>query len=210
LGAQLTSTPDAANVIVTVLKAPKRIAKHFSDNDVNVFPFSSSDHGNEQETRGNRKEAEVDRMLGEGMGRDWRRFIVTLDWIKAVEKQGTLVDPDLFCAVALKAAIDAKDGEEPQPSTSEEVGLKRKKKSIRFTHLSYLPSSPTLYPTLLLSFLFFLPLSLLSLPINAKTRSPTGILHSNLSPTQLSTLAKHTIRLSTTLSPLFSQSTPHC
>src|SRR5690348_4611398 len=37
LGAQVTSTPDAANVIVTVLRAPKRIAKHFGDADLNVF-----------------------------------------------------------------------------------------------------------------------------------------------------------------------------
>lgn len=137
LGAQVTSTPDAANVVVTVLKAPKRIAKHFSDEDVNVFPFSSSGDGKEEETRGNGKEGEVDRILGEGTGRDSRRFIVTPDWIKVVEKQGTLVDPDLFPAVPLQANSNAGHVEEPQPSTSEDAPHPSTKRS---------PSSSSSYP----------------------------------------------------------------
>ncbi len=38
LGAQITASPAAANVVVTILRAPKRIRKHFDDDDLNVFP----------------------------------------------------------------------------------------------------------------------------------------------------------------------------
>lgn len=98
LGAQVTSLPAPANVVVTVLKAPKRVLKHFNDGLVNVVPFKPVTTGRDDGER----EGEVDTELGQGVARDWRRFVVTPEWLDAVKARGTLVDPDEFPAVAVK------------------------------------------------------------------------------------------------------------
>ncbi|KAJ9476570.1 POLXc domain-containing protein [Pseudozyma hubeiensis] len=124
LGAQVTTTVGAANVIVTSLRAPKRILKWVEDGEVNVVPRSG-----DQEVR---REG-VEGRLGDGVGRDWRRFVVTLDWLDAVRKAGTLVDPDLYAAVPLK-----EEGEEAERMVAHTEGERKRKRS---------PSDSPLLPT---------------------------------------------------------------
>ncbi|EST06530.1 DNA polymerase beta, palm domain protein [Kalmanozyma brasiliensis GHG001] len=102
LGAQLTTTPVAANVIVTALKAPKRVLKWVPDGEVNVVPYKKEGEG--------RREG-VETKLGDGVGRDWRRFVVTPEWLEEVKRVGTLVDPDLFPAVRVKEDVRVHDTE---------------------------------------------------------------------------------------------------
>lgn len=129
LGAQITSTPDAANVIVTVLKAPKRIVKHFKDEDVNVLPRRVEEEAKKEGGE------DADRPLGEGVGRDWRRFVVTPEWLDAVKAAGTLVDPDEYAAVALKEEYFDRP---PKTEDSTLIGDRKRKRS---------PSDSPLLPT---------------------------------------------------------------
>ena len=113
LGAQVTTVAEAANVVVTVLKAPKRILKWFHDGEVNVVPRRGE--------QGVKMEA-VEKKLGEGVGRDWRRFVVTEEWLEVVRSEGTLVDPDLY------AAVKFNEEEEEEDVQAEAVGADRKRK----------------------------------------------------------------------------------
>ncbi len=97
LGAQITTSPSAANVVVTTLRAPKRIRKHFQDDDLNVFPAPDPVPEAVIEV--------VDAPLGQG--KDWRRFVVTPQWIQAVKDEGTLVDPDRYPAVPHRPTHEA-------------------------------------------------------------------------------------------------------
>ncbi|SPO21200.1 related to DNA polymerase mu [Ustilago trichophora] len=136
LGAQVTSDAEAANVVVTVLRAPKRILKCFGDGEANVAPFQPK--ADQTERMGGKaggqernEEEVVAKALGEEEGRDWRRFVVTPEWLEAVQREGTLVDPDLFPAVVLK--------QEEEADKVETKGLERKRKRS--------PSESPLLPT---------------------------------------------------------------
>ncbi|KAJ1570673.1 hypothetical protein NDA11_002624 [Ustilago hordei] len=134
LGAQVTSSPDAANVVITVLKAPKRVAKHFRDADLNVFPAKRERVAEEGEG------GQLERKLGDGVGRDWRRFVVTPDWLEQVEREGGLVDPDLFHAVILRpqtSCTTSNVGDSTTRNDTNLVGGKRKRS----------PSDSPLLPT---------------------------------------------------------------
>lgn len=127
LGAQVTTVPEAANVVVTVLKAPKRVLKWFEDGEVNVV--SRRREGDEEKGEG-----QVEKRLGDGVGRDWRRFVVTPEWLEAVKREGTLVDPDLFPAVKVE---DDGEGETQIQSAAFMEDRKRKRN----------PSDSPLLPT---------------------------------------------------------------
>lgn len=99
LGAQLTTSAESANIVVTAIKAPKRILKWIPDGEANVVP-PRTERG---ETGRAREEVQrVERQLGEEVLRDWRRFVVTPQWLDAVKAEARLVDPDLFAVVAIK------------------------------------------------------------------------------------------------------------
>nr|CDI51521.1 related to DNA polymerase mu [Melanopsichium pennsylvanicum 4] len=135
LGAQVTSVPEAANMVVTVLKAPKRILKHFPDEEVNVISRRIA----ETLDRGEEREADANRPLGEGLGRDWRRFVVTPEWLEKIKEVGTLIDPDLYPAVKLKQNSEVEEEREEEASYLAQpvVGEKRKRS----------PSDSPLLPT---------------------------------------------------------------
>ncbi|SJX60649.1 related to DNA polymerase mu [Sporisorium reilianum f. sp. reilianum] len=129
LGAQVTSRPEAANVVVTVLRAPKRVVKWFADGEVNVVPRKWGDEGEE--------EGQVDRRLGEGVGRDWRRFVVTPEWLEAVKREGTLVDPDLYAAVKVEMAVEA-----AAPAITEDGKRKRSPSDSPLVPTTHNPAPP--------------------------------------------------------------------
>lgn len=115
LGAQVTSSPQAANVVVTVLRAPKRVLKWFGDGEVNVVPRRRGVEG-EKEGKGE---------VGEGVGRDWRRFVVTPEWLEAVQREGTLVDPDLYAAVKVRDDAEGETQVGPAPAVVDDRKRKR-------------------------------------------------------------------------------------
>ncbi|TKY90824.1 hypothetical protein EX895_000822 [Sporisorium graminicola] len=133
LGAQVTSGPEAANVVVTVLKAPKRVLKWFADGEVNVVARKEEELAVVAEGG----EGQVEKRLGEGVGRDWRRFVVTPEWLEAVRTEGTLVDPDIFPAVKLR--VEGGRGDETQAEAAVAGTIDRKRKRS--------PSDSPLLPT---------------------------------------------------------------
>lgn len=136
LGAQVTSIPEAANVIVTVLKAPKRILRHFTDEGVNVVAYKADTDGVKE------GETDVNKFLGEGVGRDWRRFVVTPEWLDKVKEMGSLVDPDLYPAVKLKEEPKEEASYFDKPITGE-----KRKRSPSDSPLLPTSSHPSRHPT---------------------------------------------------------------
>ncbi len=179
LGAQVTTKPEVSNVVVTVLKAPKRIVKWFADGEVNVVPAKvvgrEGGGGGEVGGRG---------------GRDWRRFVVEVGWLEAVQREGTLVDPDLYPAVRLK--VDAQD----QPQDRGEMERKKRKRS---------PSDSPLLPTTSTA----PPLKLPRRTSSSSTLPTSSNYYDPLYPPPTAPLAKHALCLSSSLPPPLPQSTPN-
>ncbi|PWZ01409.1 Nucleotidyltransferase [Testicularia cyperi] len=139
LGAQLTSNPQPANIIVTALKAPKRIAKHVGDEHVITSTSNTSEQRNDtagKASRENTQDVGMELGMELGKGEKWAKFVVTPAWLHAVQAQGTLVDPDEFLATptavppATASSFDSdrataqkrkRDSESPTPEASLKV-----------------------------------------------------------------------------------------